>query len=78
MGCTAPQTNWPTAIAKLMVTMPSPVLVFSGDTNRPSDWRAPIVIISSDAAATTTSHQCCCLPVPTTAAVICCLPMGAD
>jgi hypothetical protein len=51
--------NCPTAIAKLIVTMPSPVLVFSGDTKSPSDWRAPIVTISIAAAINVISHQLC-------------------
>jgi hypothetical protein len=38
-------------MAKLIVTMPSPVAVLSGATNNPNDWRAPIVIISIAAAA---------------------------
>ena len=42
-GCAAPHTNWPTASAKLTVTMPRPVLVFRGETKSPSDWRMPIV-----------------------------------
>ena len=50
-GCTAPQVNCATASAKLMATMPSPVEVFSGPTNSPSDWRAPMVTIRMPAAA---------------------------
>ena len=50
-GCTAPQVNCATAIAKLMVTMPSPVDVFSGPRNKPIDWRAPMVTIKMPAAA---------------------------
>src|SRR4029450_12077945 len=57
MGCTAPQINCPTPIAKLIVTMPSPVEVFSGETNSPSDWRAPIVTISIAAAASVRNSQ---------------------
>src|SRR5260221_11374737 len=49
--------NWPTAIARLMLAMPSPVAVLSGETNRPSDWRAPMVIISTEAASRTTGQK---------------------
>ena len=46
-------------MAKLIVTMPSPVVVLSGATNNPSDWRAPMVIISIAAAAKVmNSHGC--------------------
>src|SRR5215471_16436306 len=58
-GCAAPQTNCPTATAKLIEAMPRPVDVLIGDTKRPVVCRAPIVIIriaaaesiSTDAAA---------------------------
>ena len=50
-GCTAPQVNCAIASAKLMVAMPKPVLVLIGPTNRPMDWRAPMVIIRMPAAA---------------------------
>ena len=36
-GWIAPHMNCPTASAKLMVVMPRPVDVLSGETNRPSD-----------------------------------------
>src|SRR5216683_1032047 len=52
----APHMNWPTASARLMVVMPRPVDVLSGDTNRPRDWRAPIVTIRIAAAASVTIH----------------------
>jgi hypothetical protein len=55
-GWTAPQTNWPTASARLIVVMPRPVELFNGETNRPSDCRAPIVTISIAAAASVTIH----------------------
>src|SRR6202521_4395065 len=47
--------NCPTASAKLMVVMPRPVDVLSGETNRPSDWRAPIVTIKMAAADSVTT-----------------------
>src|SRR3954469_13185114 len=53
MGCTAPQTNCPMAMARLMVAMPSPVEVFSGDRNSPCDCREPMVTMSSAAASRT-------------------------
>ena len=53
MGWAAPHTNWPTASAKLMVTMPRPVEVLSGDTNRPSVLRMPMVTASISAAEMT-------------------------
>ena len=46
----APQTNWPTAMAKLMVTMPKPVSVLMGPMYKPMDWRVPMVIMRMDAA----------------------------
>ena len=52
-GWAIPHINWATAIAKLTVTMPSPVDVFSGDTNSPMDCRIPIVIARIAAAETT-------------------------
>ena len=57
IGCTAPQTNCAIANAKLIATMPSPVDVFSGDTNNPIDWRAPMVITNSDAASKVTVQK---------------------
>ncbi len=50
-GCTAPQTNCPTAIAKLMVTMPTPVDPAIGKRNNPWVCRRPIVTINIAAAA---------------------------
>jgi hypothetical protein len=50
-GATAPQKNCPTAIAKLIVTMLTPVDPLIGKTNNPCDCRAPIVIINIAAAA---------------------------
>ena len=50
-GCAAPHTNCPTASAKLIETMPSPVDVLIGEMKSPVDWRAPIVIIRIAAAA---------------------------
>jgi hypothetical protein len=47
--------NWPTASAKLMVVIPSPVELLSGETNKPSDWRAPIVTIRMPAADNVTT-----------------------
>jgi hypothetical protein len=38
-----------------MVVMPRPVDVLSGETNRPSDWRAPIVTIKMAAADNVTT-----------------------
>src|SRR5687767_3099092 len=58
MGCEAPQTNCPIAIAKLIVAMPRPVVVFSGETNSPIDCRAPIVIIRMAAATSMKGHTC--------------------
>jgi hypothetical protein len=57
MGCTAPHVNWLTASAKLIVTMPRPVVVFRGDTKRPSDCRVPIVTMRIAAAASVMIHQ---------------------
>src|SRR6266446_4666656 len=54
-GWIAPHMNCPTASAKLMVVMPRPVDVLSGETNRPSDWRAPIVTIRMAAADSVTT-----------------------
>ena len=53
-GATAPHINCPTAIAKLIVTMLTPVEPLMGKTNNPCDCRAPIVIINIAAAAKTT------------------------
>ena len=39
-----------------MVAMPSPVEVLSGETNRPSDCRAPIVTMRMAAAANVTTE----------------------
>src|ERR1700730_19221633 len=47
--------NRPTRSAKQMVVMPRPVDVLSGETNRPSDWRAPIVTIKMAAAESVTT-----------------------
>jgi hypothetical protein len=55
-GCAAPHTNRPTAIAKLMVTIPRPVEVLSGDTRSPSDWRTPMVIIMITEVASTSGQ----------------------
>ena len=62
-SATAPATGWmtphiscPTASARLMVTMPSPVELLSGDTKSPSDCRAPIVTMRIAAAARVTTH----------------------
>src|SRR3974390_2524404 len=52
-GCAAPQANWPTASAKLMVTIPRPVDVLSGETNRPIVWRRPTVTAMIAAEAST-------------------------
>ena len=46
--------NCATASAKLIVAMPRPVAVLSGETKRPSDWRAPIVTMRIAAAASVT------------------------
>ena len=54
-GWMAPQVNCATAIAKLMLAMPSPVLVLMGLRNRPSDWRVPMVTIRMPAAASVTA-----------------------
>src|SRR5687768_16738137 len=53
MGCEAPHTNWPTAMAKLMATMPSPVDVLSGEMNRPIVCRLPMVIMRISAETMT-------------------------
>ena len=50
-GCTAPQTNWPMARAKLISAMPRPVLWPIGLISRPCDWRMPMVISSIAVAA---------------------------
>ena len=55
-GYAAPHVNWATAIAKLTVTIPSPVDEFNGDTNNPIDCRIPIVT-AKIAAAEITSVQ---------------------
>ena len=55
-GWIAPHMNWPTASARLMVVMPRPVELLSGETNSPSDCRAPIVTIRIAAAAIVTIH----------------------
>src|SRR3984893_8187875 len=47
--------NCPTASARLIVVMPRPVDVLSGETNQPSDWRAPIVTIKMAAAESVTT-----------------------
>jgi hypothetical protein len=46
-------------MAKLIVTMPTPVDPLIGKTNRPCDCRAPIVIINNAAAAIVTTSQEC-------------------
>ena len=56
-GCAAPQTNCPTAIAKLIVTMLTPVDPLIGNTNNPCACRAPIVIINIAAAASVMTSQ---------------------
>src|SRR5258706_13124237 len=56
IGCDTPQTNWPIASAKLILTMPSCVAVLIGDTNRPVVTREPIVIIRIAAAAIIRIH----------------------
>jgi hypothetical protein len=56
IGWVMPQTNWPIAIAKLILTMPRPVEVLSGETKSPVVTREPIVIIRM-AAADSTSIQ---------------------
>ena len=56
-GCTAPQTNWPMASAKLMEAMPIPVLSWIGAMNRPVVWRTPMVSISM-ADAVSSRPQC--------------------
>src|SRR5467141_1750879 len=50
-GCTAPQTNCPIASARLILAMPRPVAVFSGERYRPIDCRTPKVTIRIAAAA---------------------------
>ncbi|EKE17925.1 MAG: hypothetical protein ACD_10C00207G0001 [uncultured bacterium] len=52
----APQVNCPTASARLMLAMPSPVVAPIGAMNSPSDWRAPMVTIRMPAAASVTSQ----------------------
>ena len=44
------------ANAKLISTMDRPVPVWIGCTNRPSDWRMPIVTIRVAVAAATSHH----------------------
>jgi hypothetical protein len=55
-GCAAPQVSWLTATAKLIVAMPRPVAVLSGEMNRPNTVREPMVMASSSTAAPTRSH----------------------
>ena len=55
-GCDAPHTNWPTASARLMSAMSSPVDRLTGAMYRPSDCRAPVVM-SKIAAAESISGQ---------------------
>src|ERR1700681_4631698 len=54
-GWIAPHMNCPTASARLIVVMPRPVDVLSGEMKRPSDWRAPIVTIRMAAADNVTT-----------------------
>jgi hypothetical protein len=56
IGCEAPQTSCPIAIARLILTTPNPVAVLSGETNRPVVTREPIVIIRIAAAASIRIH----------------------
>lgn len=58
MGCTAPQVNCAMAMAKLMEAMPTPVEILIGATNKPSDWRAPIVTSKTPTAVRTIHSQC--------------------
>ena len=51
IGCATPHMNCPTAMAKLIATILTPVDPLIGKTNRPCAWRAPMVIISIAAAA---------------------------
>jgi hypothetical protein len=39
-----------------MAAMPRPVEVLSGETNRPNDWRTPIVTIRKAPAASATKR----------------------
>src|SRR6185503_2586760 len=43
-------------MARLIVAMPSPVDVLSGDRNKPCDWREPMVTINNAAASRTMSQ----------------------
>jgi hypothetical protein len=45
------------AMEKLMAAMPRPVERLIGATNRPNDWRAPMVTMSAAAAARTIHSQ---------------------
>src|SRR4029453_4513915 len=54
MGWITPHMSCPTASARLIMVMPRPVELFSGETNKPSDCRAPIVTIRIAAAAKVT------------------------
>ena len=52
-GCAAPHTNWPTAIARLTVTIPRPVEELIDETNSPAVWRTPMVTARIAAEART-------------------------
>ena len=45
------------ASAKLIVTMPTWVLLLIGEMNKPVLWRAPMVTISNKAASRVSGHQ---------------------
>src|SRR5687768_9107588 len=56
-GCVKPHHNWPNANARLTAARPRPVWVLMLPTNRPIDWRAPIVSAKVPAAASNTSSS---------------------
>src|SRR5450755_4363047 len=58
-----PHISCAMANARLMVVMPSPVELLSGEMNSPSDCLAPIVTIRIAAAASVITHALRALPV---------------
>lgn len=56
-GCVRPHQSCPNANATLIEPSPKPVVVFSGDRNRPIVWRTPIVSAKVAPAASNTSQN---------------------
>src|SRR5450631_98532 len=52
----SPHVNWPMASARLIIVMPRPVELLSGETKSPIDCRAPIVTMRIAAAAMVTMN----------------------